>query len=443
MTKVIHLLKLARIPGGYRIFLRRQFDSRRVFTVLIKLARAYRRLILHKPRICGVIGSLGKTTTTRAVRAALGAPVRQPFYSNYGSSLACNVMAVRPWDPYSVLEAGIAYPGMMDDNTYILKPDMVVATTIAWEHFRTFKSQEDIRAEKVKMVRALPAAGRAVLNGDDPHIRWMATQTRAQVIFYGFGEDCEVRLLDFEYDWPRGMYGRVACGHEEWEVRTRMFGRHFWYPILAGIAAAVSWKSGVPAAMARLAALPPTPKRFEIIPLDNDSWVIDDTCKGGFDSWLAACAALERIQAPRKIVVFGDIEDPPGSRSETYQEVGEAVGRAADAAVFFGFGDDLRKARAAAQRGGIPPENTVILKSSDWFELTRTLRGMMRPGDVILVKGRSAYRLQRVVLALQNRTVTCPLKICNLKVHTCDECPMLEKHERDFQNPYILPYFKQ
>ena len=443
MAKLIDFIELAGIRGGYRIFLRKFFDSRPVFSVMIKLARAYRRIVLRKPRVCAVIGSLGKTTTTRAVRAAVGGPVRQPWYSNYGSSLACNLLAVRPWDPHAVLEAGIAYPGMMDDNSYILKPDMVVATAIAWEHFRTFKSQEEIRDEKVKIIRALPPAGWAVLNGDDPHIRWMASQTRVRVIFYGFGEDCDVRLLDFQFDWPHGMTGRVAYRDQIWNVRTRMFGRHFWYSLLAGLAAAVCWDADIPVAIERLADLLPTPNRLECIDLENDCRIMDDTCKGGFDSWLTACATLEQVDAGRKIVVCGDIEDPPGSRAETYRHFGEAISQAADAAVFFGSGSDLLKARNAAHRAGMARENLVVLKSSDWEKLAETVRGMMQPGDVILVKGRSAYRLQRVVLALQNRTVTCPLKICNIKVHTCDECPMLERRMPDFQNHYILPYIKQ
>ncbi|MBZ0167674.1 MAG: hypothetical protein K8I00_12780 [Candidatus Omnitrophica bacterium] len=441
MQKFIDFVRLAKLRHGYAIFLRRQFDSHRVFSIIIKLARVYRRVILRKPCIVAVVGSLGKTTATRAVWAALGGPIRQPSFSNYGSCLALNLMAVRPWDSHSVLEAGISRPGMMDANLYILKPHIAVVTSIAWEHFRSFKSLEDIRVEKVKMVRALPADGFAILNGDDPNVRWMATQTQAAVIFFGFDEKNDIRLLDFSYDWPQGMTGRVAYQKDVWEVRTRFFGRHFWYSVLAGLATAVVRKTDIRQALERIAALPPTPKRFESIYLDNDRMLIDDTHKGGLDSYWAALDALEQVHAKRKIVLFGDIEDPPGARAETYRDWGKRIGEVADMALFYGFGADLIKARSSARQTGMKPENTLILKT-DYFELIQVLRGMIRPGDVILIKGRGSYRLQRVVLALQGRAVTCPLKICEVKVNTCGECPMLEKNSPDFQNHYILPYIK-
>lgn len=441
MRKLIDFIKLAGFRGGHWIFLRRQFDSHRVFSILIKFARAYRRIILRRPRVGAVVGSLGKTTTTRFVRAALGGPVRQPLYSNYGSSLACNMLAVRPWDKHAVLEAGIAAPGMMDANRYILKPDFVVVTSIAWEHFRSFKSQEDIRAEKVKIVAGLPAEGWAILNGDDPNVRWMATQTQAQVIYYGFGEDCDVRLVEHQFNWPQGMSGRVTKGDHSWAVETRLFGKHFWYPLLAGLATAVTFETDIQGAIDRMASLAPTPKRFDYMHLEDDVTVIDDSCKGGIDSWMTALDSLEQVQAKRKIVVFGDIEDPPGARSEVYRAVGERMGQVADIAILYGFGADLLKARSSARKAGIRPEDTHILKS-DVPGIVSTLRGMMQPGDVILIKGRAAYRLERVALALQDRAVSCPLKMCSVKVPTCDVCPMLEKNSHDFQNHYILPYIK-
>ena len=50
----------------------------------------------------------------------------------------------------------------------------------------------------------------------------------------------------------------------------------------------------------------------------------------------------------------------------------------------------------------------------------------LRPGDVVLIKGRDTQRLDRVALALMGRQVRCELKSCDAEVE-CESCPMLER----------------
>src|SRR6185295_7887271 len=138
------------------------------------LARFYRQTFLRPTRIVVVVGSLGKTTTKRALDAALDCPDRDFAFSNYGSSLAGNLLRVRRGDPHAVLEVGVGGPGPMAPYARMIRPNVVVVTSIKSEHNRSFPTLEETRAEKVKMVQALPPKGVALLNGDDPHVRWMS-----------------------------------------------------------------------------------------------------------------------------------------------------------------------------------------------------------------------------------------------------------------------------
>ena len=51
------------------------------------------------------------------------------------------------------------------------------------------------------------------------------------------------------------------------------------------------------------------------------------------------------------------------------------------------------------------------------------LRELLRPGDVVLVKGRRGQKLDRVRLLLEGRTVGCDLALCDLQ-DPCVGCPM-------------------
>ena len=60
-------------------------------------AAAYRRTCIRHRRLVVVVGSLGKTTTTRAVKAALGQSEGWKLTSNSYSLLATTVLRISPW----------------------------------------------------------------------------------------------------------------------------------------------------------------------------------------------------------------------------------------------------------------------------------------------------------------------------------------------------------
>jgi UDP-N-acetylmuramoyl-tripeptide--D-alanyl-D-alanine ligase len=55
----------------------------------------------------------------------------------------------------------------------LLRPNLTVVTSIGSEHHGSLGSLEVTRAEKVRMIAAMPASGITVLNGDDPNVLWM------------------------------------------------------------------------------------------------------------------------------------------------------------------------------------------------------------------------------------------------------------------------------
>ena len=50
----------------------------------------------------------------------------------------------------------------------------------------------------------------------------------------------------------------------------------------------------------------------------------------------------------------------------------------------------------------------------------------LKPGDVVLIKGRDTQKLERVAFSLMGRKVSCDISFCDLKVR-CARCPMLER----------------
>ena len=334
------------------------------------------------------------------------------------------LLRIRPGQRHAVIEVGIADKGQMRPYARIVRPDVAVVTSVGSEHHRSLRTLEVTRDEKAWMVRSLPADGTAVLNGDDANVMWMAAQTRARIVTFGFGESCEVRAVDARLDWPRGMRFRLVAFGTEREVALRLLGRHMVYPALAAIA--VAQVEGVPLddAIARISALEPTPGRMQPVALPNGVTVVRDDFKSAVETMETALEAFGAIPARRRIVVLGDISEPPGKQHAAYRRLGAQVARVADRFVIVGrMHDDYM---AGARRAGMP-ERCISLAGRTPQAVAADLAAMIEPGDVLLVKGRDTERLARVVLILQGRTVRCDIRECHLRTVGCDDCGMLER----------------
>jgi len=396
----------------------------RLWPVSSRLARAYRRTLVRRTHVVAVVGSAGKSTTTRAVAAALGIPPTDTLLFNAWGSISRAVLGIARGQRHAVVEIGISDKGQMRRYARVVLPDVTVVTSIGSEHRRSLGSLDVTRDEKAWMVRALPPDGTAVLNGDDPNVMWMKGETRARVVTFGFGAGCDVRAADARLDWPRGTRFRLVAFGEERDATIRLLGRHMVYAALAAIA--VAHLEGVPIddALTRLAALAPTPGRLQPVELRNGATLLRDDYKSPVETIDAAIDVLEEIPARRRIVLLGEISEPPNPQHATYRRIGERVGRVA--AHFLVVGTMIKDYRPGARAGGMDPARIVPAGNTPGVAAAR-LAALLEPGDVVLVKGRDTQRLARVCLILQGRTVGCEIRSCHLRTITCDECPMLER----------------
>ncbi|MEX2548131.1 MAG: Mur ligase family protein [Chloroflexota bacterium] len=417
------ILVLIRSQPG-RLELRRRYTTR-LWPVMARVARAYRLTLARRPRIVVVVGSVGKTTTMRAVSAVLGLRVSRPALLNANSHAAVGraLLSVRPWQTRAVLEVGINGPGQMSIQAATLRPDVVVVNPIARDHWQSFHTLEATRDEKANMVRTLPATGVAILNADDPNVRWMATQTKARVVLAGEAPDAEVRVSHIELDWPHGMRFLVHIGDQTHTVRIKLLGRHMIYPAVAAIA--VAYVEGMPieTAVAAVGTVEPTPGRMMTMALPSGAFVVRDEFKGTEDAAVAALDAFATIPAERHIVVFGEIAE--GRGKDAYRDLARKAAGFVDRVVFVGSTTNFKLYRSGAVAGGLSRDRIDHVRHA--HEAVDLLRDQLGPGDVVLIRGRWQQALGRVGLALAGRDVQCRVDPCPFKRMLCDVCPFLNQ----------------
>jgi len=419
--KVRDLPRLLRAPvGRQRLLLGLQQSA---YPVLRAAAALRRRVVTPQVRVVVVIGSYGKTTTARAVTAALGLPANPAIEYNSSIGVAANLSRIHRRDRHAVIEVGISHPGEMRGYASMVRPDTVVVTSIGSEHNRSLGSLAQIREEKAAMVRALPPEGVAVLNADDDNVMWMARQARAKVISFGTGAGADVAAVGAEVDWPGGMRFTLDLAGTRRTVRSRLLGKHSIGALLA--AAAVAWQEGVDLddVVAALEGFAPTPGRMQVVPLPGGAWLVRDDFKSSLETIERALSTLAELPARRRVAVLGEVSEPPGSQGEIYRGLGERLAASADAAVFVG-GNYQRWASGAAAAGMSRAD--LVDAGRDVLRAAEAARDLTGPGDVVLVKGRDTQRLDRVSLALMGRQVACTISTCSLRTVRCERCPMLE-----------------
>lgn len=380
----------------------------------------YRSTIGKRQRVVVVIGSLGKTTTTRAIMTALHGRAPEWIHraDNCFALVGINLLRQGPWKRLAVLEVGIGWPGQMGTYAAMLRPDLVVLTALATDHQVNFGGTEKLWQEKALMIRGLRHGGSAIINGDDPNVRRIVREMAVRTISYGFSEDCDISASGIAVS-PGGTAFTLIAEGQSWPVRSQLVGREAVRALLAAVAAGRMAGLDFGVLLARLSGLLPTPGRMQPIPLANGAVAICDDFKASVESIHAALDVLGQMQSVnRRIVVLGDIYHPPRPRVARYVAVGRQVGSVADRVVLVGR-------RVGLYRVGLADAGCHVDVASSVVEAAALLREQLRPGDVVLIKGRGEQKLARIALMLTGRDVRCRRAFCTYDNVRCEACPQL------------------
>lgn len=381
----------------------------------------YRAATRGHQQVVVVIGSLGKTTTARAAMNVLTGCTPGWIHAsdNCFSLIGLNLMRQGPRARFAVVEAGIGSRGQMARYAAALQPDMAVVTAIATDHLHRLGGAERLWQEKSLMVRALPATGVAILNGDDAAVMRMAEVTPARIVTFGLTRGCDVSADVLEISATGTRFVLRAEG-EAWPVRSRLIGRN---AIRAQVAAAAAGRAAGKSFREIVDALEnqePTPGRMQPVLLTSGATALCDDFKGSFETFNAALEVLREMKARRRVVVLGSLYRPPPPRLARYESIARHVAEVADRVILVGS----RARLFSLGWQGLLDADTVHLAASVG-EVTELLRGELRAGDVVLLKGRGEQKLSRIALALSNKDVRCGLEFCRFENVLCQECPNL------------------
>ena len=361
---------------------------------LQRLARDERAAAAY--RLAAVTGSIGKTTTKEFLVVLLATTFQVGFTRGSRNSQAgfpaelCNRPEGIAW---MIAELGMNHAGELDRLGAIAEPDALLYTLVAPVHLEFFADVDAIAEAKAELIPHLRRDGLLVLNAADPRVVGFAARFRGNVLRYGVPGESDLWLDEYRDNGLLGsrfrLTGPLGTLEAEWSVP----GRHQAGNLLA--AATLALAVGVPPAAVPpcLARLRPAPRRGEVYELlGRGITVVDDSYNSSPEA-AAAALALLAATAGRRVAVLGEMLELGRTSPALHRQVGRRASAAADVVVAVGGEDAAELARAV---NGVEAHHVATAPVA--LEL---LRELLRPGDVVLVKGSRGIGLDTVVDGLR------------------------------------------
>jgi len=367
-----------------------------VMTALQALARWWRNRFASL-RVVGITGSVGKSSTKELVAAVLSRRfdvLKSEGNLNNEIGLPLTLLKLDARHQRAVLEMGMYARGEIAMLCSIARPVVGVVTNVGPVHLERLGTIEAVAQAKAELVEALPSDGVVVLNYDDEHVRQMAGLTRARALYYGLDPAADLWADDIHSVGLEGVRFQLHYRNETMHVQVPLLGRHSVHTALraaaVGLAEGMIWDHILEGLRDRRAQL-----RLVAVPGPNGSTILDDTYNASPESTIAALNLLDELEG-RKIAVLGDMLELGAHEEEGHRKVGL---RAMDVvSLLVTVGERGKIIGDEARRNGLPAERLRVCASND--EAIEYLKGAVRPGDIMLVKGSRGLHMEDIVAAL-------------------------------------------
>ncbi len=369
--------------------------------------RAYQKLatfIREKFNIpvIAVTGSNGKTTTKELLYSLLTykfkhiLKTRENFNNEIG--VPKTLMELSDGNDCAVLEFAMRGPGEIALLSDIAHPTAGVITTVGEAHIGRLGSRENIAKAKGELLSDLPSDGLAVLNRDNDWYDFLSSLISCKHIkTFGLSRNSDVFADNILECGIEGTELDVHFNNRVERVFFPMIGTYNIYNLLASVSVASYLIEDLSLSSALKSFIPPPSGRTRIINTEHIK-IIDDTYNS---NPLAVKSIIDTMVKHfpdnRKILVLGDMLELGEEEISAHSKVGEWV-REYGIDYLFTFGPlGCHTAKASSGAG------TESFYFQEKSSLIAGLLNIIKPGDVILVKGSRGMHMEEIVESLLDR----------------------------------------
>ena len=348
----------------------------------------------YHPKMVGVTGSVGKTTTKQMTYAALsgfGETIKTEGNQNNELGMPRTLMRLESSTEYAVIEMGMSHAGEIDRLVRAARPDVGIITCIGVSHIGNLGSQENICKAKLEICNGLPEGAPLVLNYDDPFLRKAVLPAHVRPVWFSLSdENADVCALSIRQETDGMSFVLEDQEHGTFVVNIPAMGRHNVANALAAYCAATRLGCDAKRVIRGLSNFEQTGRRQKVVDSEGVT-VIEDCYNANPDSMKAALAMFKDFPCKRRFALLGDMLELGELSREAHEELGRL---AAESGLYclITYGEQAKRTAVVAAAKGVE-----TLHAENYREAADALLDRVQPGDAVLVKASHGMALEKVL----------------------------------------------
>ena len=350
------------------------------------------------PKVVGVTGSAGKTTTKEfcaTALSALGSTVKTEGNQNNELGLPRTLFQIGAQTQYAVIEMGMNHAGEISRLSRCARPDVGIITCIGLSHIGNLGSQENICKAKLEICDGMPEGAPLVLNYDDPFLRKAELPAHVRPVWYSMTSqeaDVYASAIRQENDGMSFLLDDAENGC--FMVHIPALGRHNVSNALAAYCAASQLGLGPKEAIRQMKEFRQTGMRQHMLD-SHGVRIIEDCYNANPTSMKAALEMFRDYPCKRRFAVLADMLELGDESRAAHEEVGRLVAQSG-VDVLITYGDLAHRTATVAAAKGVR-----TIHAHNYEEIAGFLAKAACPGDAILFKGSRLMALENAVEQLR------------------------------------------
>lgn len=364
------------------------------------LLSARRRIKTLQPRVIGITGSYGKTSTKYILHQILSQKFNTLMTPNsYNTPMGiCKVIRgdLTPAHEVFIVEMGAYKRGDIRELCNLASPQIGILTAVGPQHLERFKNIENIAKGKYELIESLPADGLAVFNCDNEICAGLADkreQTGSPVRRYATEDAPAASVTDIadliatnvRYT-DNGLAFTVHANTETFdipdtEIQTQLLGKHNVSNILAAMTVAMACGMELEEIRGTVAKVESVPHRLQLTTGAGGVTIIDDSFNSNPVGAKAALEALNEIGNGKKVLVTPGMVELGEKEYEENRRLGEEAAEVCDLVILVGP-IQTKPILDGLKAAGYPSQQIIVTRNLE--EVKQHLATQVQAGDVVL-----------------------------------------------------------
>ena len=368
---------------------------------LQQIATKKRELYGKNFPVIAVTGSVGKTSTKDSIASVLSEKYKVlKTHANFNNDigLPLTILSIQDED-LAVVEMGMNHFGEISRLTQIAKPTISVITNIGTSHIGNLGSRENILKAKLEILEGMEEPV-VIINNDNDLLHEWYEENKENIKIQTFGIENKSDLYGTNIK-THDEYSEFICNYkdEHFDVMVPVPGKHFVLNSLC--AAAVGKKLGLSNEQIKngIGKIELSKKRMEVVVIDNNIKVINDSYNASYESMKASIEYLASMEKGRKIALLGDMFELGEYAEKLHRKVGIEVAKN-HIDVLICCGENSRYIIEEAIKNGMKQENVIFVENKE--ELLDKVKNILIAEDNILIKASNGMKFFEIAENLIN-----------------------------------------